>query len=362
MKESIYVQGLQTIPKVGAVSIRSLIQYFGTPKRAWYASRTELEEACVWKEKGITAFLKGRELVDLQKEKEAIEALGISYVSFLDSHFPKPLQEIYHSPAGLFYKGVLPSWDRAIAVVGARKASPYGKNACRTLVKGMVAAKVVIISGGATGIDSIAHRAALEGKGQTVAVLGCGLDKVYPKENEKLFQEIIENGAILSEYPLGMAPLSGNFPARNRIISGLSKGVLVVEAALRSGSLITAELALQEGRDVFAVPGSIFSEQSQGTNHLIQEGACLVMAANDIVREYEWDEKEKVSLQVRSYTLEEHAVLDCLLAERAISIEEIMDTTGLPLKVILTIMVKLELDKQVERVGAQQYVRVMGCV
>ncbi len=362
MLEKSYILAMQMIPDIGGITIRALESRFGSAEAVWKAKRETLEAAGIIKGKKLEQFCHFRKTIEPLKEAEALAKKGISYICWKEGAFPVQLLEIYNPPAGLFYTGTLPVWDRGIAVVGARKASVYGKNACRYIVQELTKSNAVIISGGALGIDAAAHQAAVEAGGISAAVMGCGLDITYPRGHASLFAKIRENGALISEYPLGMPPKAGNFPARNRIISGLARGVLVVEAAMKSGSLITAELALEEGRDVFAVPGGIFSEQSQGTNHLIQQGACLVTSANDIVKEYGWNMENKKKQVQSAYTLEEYAVLECLAPDQAVAAEKIVDATKLPLDRVSMILLKLELEKQIERIGAQQYVRSMRSV
>ena len=213
----------------------------------------------------------------------------------------------------IFYKKgqILKTDENAVAIVGTRKASPYGKWTAYRLAGDLAKRGVTVVSGLAYGIDTEAHKGALDHGGRTIAVLGCGLDQCYPKSNARLMQQIERQGAVLSEYPIGMGPVPGNFPARNRIISGLAKGVVVVEAAAKSGALITAEFALEQGREVFAVPGNINSELSEGTNRLIQEGAKLVSCVEDILEELNIDtgsfqEPLEIELATRIENLSNH--------------------------------------------------------
>jgi DNA processing protein len=224
---------------------------------------------------------------NMRREKAQRLKSGAEFVCLLDEGYPAALREIPDAPLLLFYKGELGLLKRpAIGVVGSRKPTPYGRAACAHLVKQLSEAGFVIVSGMAYGIDAEAHRSCLRAGGQTVGVLGCGIDQIYPPSNRKLFEEIGASGLLLSEYPPGAPPLPGLFPERNRIISGLSLGVLVVEAAERSGSLITADCALEQGREVFAVPGPIFSEVSVGPHNLIKQGAKLVTNSGDIIEEF----------------------------------------------------------------------------
>ena len=263
---------------------------------------------------------------------EACEKQNIRVLVREDDEYPPILREIARPPLALFVRGnPIPGAER-IAVVGSRAASQYGKRVAEEIAMGVASHGVTVVSGAAQGIDSAAHKGALRA-GRTVAVLGCGVDVVYPKSNAKLIAEIAESGVVLSEYPPGTQPFPAFFPQRNRIISGLSYGTVVVEAAERSGSLITAELALSEGRDVFAVPGSIYSDLSKGCNRLIRQGAKLTASAEDILDEYAWAEKEKPGK--RQPTLfeenepeglsdEEKTVYAILSKEESLSVDEII--------------------------------------
>jgi DNA processing protein len=218
-----------------------------------------------------------------EKECRRIEASGVRLLTFLDAEYPRRLFEIGDPPPLLYLRGTMPAWEPAVAVVGSRRATREGLKAAERLSSELAAAGVLVVSGLARGIDTAAHRGALAGGGATVAVLGCGVDVDYPPENRPLVQQITENGCILSEFSMGTQPLAEHFPRRNRIISGLSRGVLVVEAVEKSGSLITARYALDQGREVMAVPGPISSPACRGSNRLIKEGAQLVDCVEDIL-------------------------------------------------------------------------------
>lgn len=223
----------------------------------------------------------------VEADKSELQQAGIQYFCFLDAHYPEALKEIPDPPLLLFYKGDVTLVQKSsVAVVGARKPTPYGRAACQFLTDQLSNMGFVIVSGLALGIDAIAHQSAIRAGGDTIAVLGCGIDIVYPRSNAALFSQIRQHGLLLSEHPPGTNPLPGLFPERNRIISGLALGTLVVEAAEKSGSLITADCALEQGRDVFAVPGPIFSEMSAGPHNLLKQGAKLVTNAADIVEEW----------------------------------------------------------------------------
>ncbi len=217
---------------------------------------------------------------------EYINKEEIKTILYNDEEYPEQLKNIYDPPPALFVKGEIPDFESCLAVVGARRASDYGKSAAYKLSMEMAVRGITVVSGLARGIDSSAHRGCLDGEGSTIAIMGSGFKNIYPPQNRKLFEEICSKGCVITEYLPDIPPYAGNFPRRNRIISGISKGVIIIEAGEKSGSLITAKLALEQGRDVFAVPGNIFSPSSQGTNSLIKDGAKPVTCVGDILEEY----------------------------------------------------------------------------
>ena len=283
--DHIFWFSLRSVPQVGNVTFRRLLERFGSPEAVFSASRTELTQV-----KGVSAAIAdairshdGRSAAE--RECLAVRRSGVRVVTLLDRDYPKPLLEIPDPPPFLYLKGNLGTVEPAVAVVGSRRASSYGILTTTRLAGELARHGVTVVSGMARGVDAAAHRAALETGGNTIGVLGCGIDLVYPTENRALFREMVEKGALVSEFTLGTQPLAENFPRRNRLISGLSRGVLVVEAAEGSGSLITAQMALDQGRDVYAVPGNINFSSSRGTNRLIKQGAKLVEGVTDILEE-----------------------------------------------------------------------------
>lgn len=278
--------GLKSISGIGNVTFRRLLERFDTPE-AVLSQKTETLALV----KGVTPAICHAITNKLwqnfaEKECELLKKSDARLVTFTDEEYPKSLFEIPDPPPFLYVRGKLDALSGTVAIVGSRRATSYGLMSAKRFSEALAAFGFTIISGGARGIDTAAHRGALASNGNTIAVLGCGIDKTYPPENEKLFSEISGNGALISECPFGTMPLAENFPRRNRIISGLSRGVLVVEAAEKSGSLITAQYALEQGRDVFAVPGSILSSASRGCNRLIKQGAKLVDCVEDILEEF----------------------------------------------------------------------------
>ncbi len=278
---------LRAVPGIGDVLYNRLIERFGPPRAVIAAKQKELmavEGVGRQAAEAIKTFRPNDQ--DIQRELDRVDKLGIELVTLLDERYPVQLKAIYDPPPILYMKGRLEPQDRqAVAIVGARRATEYGRWIAEQIARGLVAKGFTIVSGMARGIDGYAHRAAVSAKGRTVAVLGCGVDVIYPEEHRTLRNEIAAQGCLLSEFPMGTGPHPNNFPQRNRIISGLSLGTVVVEAGLESGALITARFALDQNREVFAVPGNLGAKTSLGTNRLIKQGARLVETAEDIVEE-----------------------------------------------------------------------------
>ena len=277
---------LNMITGVGALRAKKLLERFGSLEGIFTAQGRELEQVEGIGKEIAERIRRWRETADVEKELELVKKYGATVLTLGDEEYPERLKEIYDPPIVLYVRGELSLRDEnAIAIVGTRYPSFYGRTITEDLSKKLAMRGFTIVSGMARGIDSAAHRGALAVKGKTIAVLGCGVDTVYPPENGKLMKEIINSGAVVSEFPMGTKPDRGNFPRRNRIISGLSLGVIVVEAAKSSGSLITANQALEQGREVFAVPGKVDSPKSYGTHRLIKEGAKLVQDVDDVIEE-----------------------------------------------------------------------------
>ena len=278
---------LSFVPGLGISGYWRLIDHFGSPAEVLQASRKELLHVAGIKEKQISGLVLARDYQNRgENELERLATLGGTAVSFADDAYPPLLQELVDPPPVLYVLGRIELLGNpSVAVVGSRAATSYGRRTAFNLGRSLEALSVTVVSGLALGIDAESHAGALAGAGNTVAVLGCGLDVVYPQQNKSLFAQIAARGALVTEYPLGTRPEGFRFPARNRIIAGLSQGVIVVEAAKRSGSLITAQMALDCGREVFAVPGQVDSCKSEGTHWLLQQGAKLVQRVEDIVVE-----------------------------------------------------------------------------
>ena len=285
MTDRFFLAALLAVPKLQKTTVRNIISRSERAEDVWNADTKVLAPFMCGEElSALTAFRSKKKNLP-EKIFRACEEKHIDVFVEEDEEYPEILKEIFNPPMLLFCRGTLRPDAPRIAMVGSRRATAYGRHAAEELGAELASYGLTIVSGAARGIDTASHKGALK-TGHTVAVLGCGIDVAYPPENEKLLEMIAETGAVISEYAPGTSPRSGFFPARNRIISGLSMGTVVVEAAEHSGSLITAELALSDGRDVFAVPGSIYSALSEGTNRLIQQGAKLVRSGKDVISEY----------------------------------------------------------------------------
>lgn len=280
-----YWLALMSVEGVGDTLFVPLLERFGSPAAVFSASVHELATVPKMSKQSAEAILAFKDWDVIRRRMDVLNQAGIRIVTFLDENYPRHLLNVYNLPALLYVAGHLQSDDISIAIVGSRHAGTYGKYTTDRISRELALRGATIVSGMARGIDSCAHRGALAAKGRTIAVLGSGLDVIYPPENKKLFEAIVEQGAVISEYPPGTQPLPFHFPARNRIISGMSYGVLVVEAGEKSGSLITAKLAMEQGREVFAIPGPIDSASSRGANSLIKQGAKLIDSVDDILEE-----------------------------------------------------------------------------
>lgn len=352
-----YAAVLPKIPGLGAKRMRGLISWFGNAEAVWRAEDRAIQSAQILPPKLLTEFLAFRKKTDPEQEGRKIAQEGIGVLLWTDPAYPPLLKETANPPAVLFYKGADPVWEQTIAIVGARKATAYGINAAKHIAEGLAEEGVTIVSGGARGIDTVSHEGALLAHAPTVVVLACGLDVTYPPENRNLFRKVCESGGtLLSEYPLGTPPLGRQFPARNRIIAGMSRGVVVTEAAIRSGSLITADFALEEGRDVFSVPGSIWSSMSRGTNQLIRSGAICCTSANDILSEYGWvRDTPPEAKQAEQLTLEEELVYQFCSASDTAAAEDLIQQTGFSMPKLTMLLLSLSLKGYISEAGPGLY-------
>ncbi|MEC9488368.1 MAG: DNA-processing protein DprA [Halanaerobium sp.] len=362
--ERLHLFGLALVPGLGPKKIRLLIELFGSSQKAWQANPEQLKRVQGIGDKIAGEFCRIREELDLQLEWDRYRQRGIRIITSDDADYPRPLLTIYEPPPVLFCRGDYHPADRmGLAVVGSRRISHYGKKVCRQLVQELVIRGFTIVSGFARGIDTIGHREAIKEGGRTIAVLGSGLDVIYPPENKELYQEVWKHGCILSEYPLGMQPLRQNFPLRNRLISGLSLGTLVIEAAKRSGSLITANWALEQGREVFAVPGDITRMSSAGTNNLIRAGAKIVTCIEDVLEEFpalnftiREDEGEEETQGSLPFLTEDENMVYQLIDDQPAGIEEIMSKTPFPPGRVNSLLLGLELKGVIQELPGKRYV------
>ncbi len=352
--DNMVIAALQMVSGIGNSRIKALLHYFGSAEEIWKADKQELLLSKCLDEKLCNQWVNFRSRLDLLELKNQWDKKGVCTCNWDQPEYPSLLRDTFNPPVLLYYKGLLPDNNNNIAIVGSRKASAYGKNAALMFASELAAKGICIISGAARGIDTSAHLGALN-RGRTIAVLGSGIDIVYPPENSRLFSSILEQGALISEYPPGTPPHSGHFPARNRIISGMARGVIVVEAAERSGSLITADFALEEGRDVFAVPGSIFSAGSKGTHRLIQQGAKLASTAQDIIEEYELTMPPK--MPGPELSAEEIVLYNCLTYDVPQDVETLVLQSALPMQTVTYLLLELELRGLVIEHSGQRYVR-----
>jgi DNA processing protein len=352
-----YWVGFNIVPQIGPARLRALLDYFGSPEAAWHADSRELQAAGLDK-RALGNLLAARRALDLDRELERLERAGVSLLTWEDEAYPPRLREIGAPPCLLYVRGTpLPDDEWAVAVVGTRRPSAYGLEMTRRLAGDLARSRITVVSGLARGIDSEAHHAALAAGGRTIAVLGSGLDRIYPPENTGLARQVAANGAIITEYPFGTRPEAGNFPARNRIISGLALGTLVVEAGESSGALITAHYALEQGRETFAVPGTALSRRSAGTNRLLQAGeAKLVTNVQDILEELNLTMLAQ-QVEVRQIVPENdvEARLLTYLSSDPTHIDELGRSTDLPIAQVSSTLALMELKGMVQRVGAMSY-------
>ncbi len=351
-----YWVGFSRIPGIGKARFSILKGRFGSLSHAWKASGSALKDAGL-DSTTVDSIVRGRPRISPDAEMESVDKYHIKIITYESESYPRLLIESGDFPPVLYIRGDLKEQDAlSLAVVGTRRATAYGRQVTEEIVSDLAKLKITIVSGLAKGIDTIAHRIALNSNGRTLAVFASGLDIVYPPENLNLAREIMENGALISEYPLGTKPKAEHFPRRNRILSGLSRGVLIVESGDSSGALITANFALEQDREVFAVPGSVFSSMSRGPNKLIQEGAKLVRNYMDII--------EELNLSVMAEQLEmketaaadetESRILKCI-GEEPLHIDEICRISGLNTSSVTSAIAIMELNGSIRNMGNMCY-------
>ncbi len=355
---------LARVKGLGCASFKRLVDHFGDPTRAFSTAEEELAHIPELDQTAIEGLLSFSEWDEVRKEISRAFEVGVKILPFNHPNYPSRLRMIFDPPPFLYVKGeIRPEDERAVAVVGSRSASDYGMRITRDLCQGLAARGFTLVSGMARGIDGQAHEAALEAGGRTVAVMGSGVDVVYPPEHQALYQKICQAGAVVSESPMGTPPFSFNFPSRNRLISGFSLGVVVVEATEKSGSLITAGLAVEQGREVFAVPGEAGASRSRGTHKLIRQGAKLVETVEDIVEEIApqllaragtAEHKSPVTLPP-NMELEARKVFEILLG-RSVQIDEVIQTSGLSPAKVSEVLLDLEIRGLLKQLPGKKFV------
>ncbi|NOH02530.1 MAG: DNA-protecting protein DprA [Chloroflexi bacterium] len=359
MDDKKYWVGFNLIKGIGAVRMQGLVAYFGDLESAWNADPAELAQAGLGA-KLVEKVVGARKQVDLEQVWAKIEAQGIQILTWSDESYPARLREIDQPPPVLYVRGeYLPDDVFAVAIVGTRKVTPYGRQVAEEVASFLAANGITIISGLARGVDSIAHQTALKAGGRTIAVLGRGVDKIYPPEHRALAEQMMTRGALVSDYAVGTPPDASNFPPRNRIISGLSLAVVVIEAAETSGALITAEFAAEQGREVFAVPGSILAPQSRGTNKLIQNGALPLLSPSDLMQALDLTRVgEKKTARKILPSDETEARLLSVLGGEPVHVDEIRNLANLPIEKVSATLALMELKGMVRQVGGMNYVAV----
>ena len=343
---------LGRVKGLGGVGFKKLASSFGDPTEAFFASSAELAQVEGLHREVIDGLLNFSGWDEIDQELRRVRDAGVEIVRFTSPEYPARLRMIADPPPFLYIKGRLkPEDDQSVAIVGSRSASDYGRRVARDLARGLVSLGFTVVSGMARGIDGSAHESALKAGGRTIAILGSGVERAYPPEHEALYRHISENGAVISELPVGTRPMAFNFPARNRLISGCSLGVVVVEATEKSGSLITAALALEQGREVFAVPGEAGASRSRGAHQLIRQGAKLVETVNDIIEEIapQLIRRAGTVPEPRARTLPPNAGENTrkvliLLQDNPLHVDQVIERTGLPPAQVLGILLDLELQ------------------
>ncbi|MBA3072108.1 MAG: DNA-protecting protein DprA [Anaerolineae bacterium] len=357
MDAKAYWVGFNLVKGIGAVRLKQIIDFFGTLEIAWNSPQEGFLAAGL-PSKVVENFQQVRRQVDLDLIMANIEKKRVKVMTWEDSEYPRRLKEINQAPPVLFINGSINVEDDwAVAVVGTRRVTPYGRQVTAEIARFLAQNGVTVVSGLARGVDAIAHQTAIQAGGRTIAVLGNGVDVVYPPEHRKLASDIALQGALVSDYPLGTPPDGVNFPPRNRIISGLSLATVVVEAGEKSGALITAEFAVEQGRDVFAVPGSILTPQSEGTNRLIEQGARPLLKMAEILDALKLEQipEKQLTRKLNPASAVEKNLLNCL-SQDPMHVDELCGLSGLPINQVSATLTMMELKGMVTQVGGMNYV------
>lgn len=355
----LYWIAFNLVKGIGSARMRAMLEHFGQVQAAWEAAPAELESAGL-SPRLVEAVEQVRQANLPQRTWELIQKQGITVLTWADEAYPRRLKEIDQPPPVLYVRGQLADEDQwSVAIVGTRRATAYGRQAAGELAAGLARRGVTVVSGLARGIDAIAHQAALQAGGRSLAVLGSGVDQIYPPEHRRLADQMCQNGALVSDYPPGTPPEATNFPPRNRIISGLSLAVVVIEAGDTSGALITASFASEQGRAVFALPGSIYAAQSNGTNRLIREGAHIYLDLPDLLEVLNLGQvsQQRAARAVLPADATE-AKLYALLGRDPIHVDEIGARADLPISQVSAALALMELKGLVRQVGGMNYVAV----
>ena len=359
MNDKRYWVGFNLVKGIGAVRLQALCNHFGDLALAWQAPADALQAAGL-SPKLAERVAQVRAGVDLDKYLTKVKAQGIEILTWDDELYPPRLKEIDQPPPVLYVRGALTTEDSwAVAVVGTRRISAYGRQVAEEIASFLAANGVTVVSGLARGVDAIAHQSALKAGGRTIAVLGCGVDRIYPPEHVQLAEKMMASGALISDYAPGTPPDASNFPPRNRIISGLSMATVVVEAGETSGALITAQFAIDQGREVFAVPGNILAPQSKGTNRLIAQGARPMLSVRDLLDVLNLTRVTEQRLVRKALPTDEtESKLMSVLTHEPLHMDEIRNQTGLPIERVSATLVMMELKGLVRQVGGLNYVAV----
>jgi len=354
-----YWVGFNLVKGIGSVRTQRLLDYFGDLETAWHAPISAFQ-AVKFSNKVIKALDEIRSGDILEKTWKKIQQHDIEVVIWDDVEYPMLLKNIPHPPPVLYIRGdIQPNDEWSIAIVGTRRATNYGKQATIDIVGFLARNRITVVSGLARGIDGVAHDESLKSGGRTIAVLGSGVDIIYPPEHRKLAERIIENGALISDYPPGTSVEASNFPPRNRIISGMSRAVVVIEAGRKSGALITAAFAVEQGKDVFAVPGTIYAPQSSGANLLIQQGAFPLLNPNDLIEVLDLSlvNKQRDARTVLPSNSTESQIYNLLLLE-SLHVDEIQEQANLPIEEVSAALTIMELKGMIKQIGSMRYMAV----
>ncbi len=378
-KEDISYIKLCAIKEVGAITAMRLLKHFGSPENIFSATKSQLMQVEKIGEKIAETIIKERELIDVSKILDAINRIGARYTSFKSANYPKLLKQLPDKPIGIYSIGDCDFDSPCISIVGSRNCTVYGQITARRFAGALARAGYTIVSGMARGIDSMAHLGAIENGGKTIAVLGSGVDVVYPPENLELYKKIISNGAVVSEFQMGTRADRQNFPIRNRLVAGISIATLVIESDVKGGSMITARIAAEYGRDVFAIPGRIDSAMSRGCNHLIRDGAILVTSPEDIIEALNFAKPVQMSLfaeeqplpekeKIKSKTQEkqstspmpklsddEQKIFDIIARENQIRADKISELSKMEIKNCLPVLLMLEIKRLIIKDAGGNY-------